>query len=85
MMDIIYPYSSGSFILYNKYRIRCQPINPPNYVIKTLQKNINYSIKSTNFDIILVSELMSNLTSQNRLVRRGLQSTYILQLDLILS
>jgi len=48
MMDIIYSYSSGSMILYNKYKIYYHPINRPNYStnyeIKVVQENINCSI-----------------------------------------
>jgi len=55
-MDIIYSYSSRAMILYNKYKMYYQPINPPNYplnhgmhlisnyVIKHLQRNINCNI-----------------------------------------
>lgn len=45
-MDIIYPYY--------KYEIYCQLINPPNYVIKTLQGNINWNINQ-------VGEWMSSI------------------------
>lgn len=55
-MNIIYSYNSGLMILYSKYKIYYQPLNPPNYplkfriqlipnyVFKIVLGNINYKI-----------------------------------------
>jgi len=44
--------------MHNKYKIYCQPINPPNYVIKTVQGNINCRI---NHEILTYYKLTLSL------------------------